>query len=430
MLRKIHHVIFGTDISERMLEFLGYLSVSFVGITLASLIILPVQIFAGRLMGPVEYGKYGLVMAIAQIMIIGMLPGWDTAIIRHVALFYHDIDKSRQVVDTGILALIFTIMATVVLLLLFLPLYSRALHIESGIFIAAIIYAAVLAIKNVGDAIARGFHQFKRQALAKVIEAVMVAVLFAVLFWRGESRGYQAFVAVLVGGTLALVLFYFISGRKQKMDFTSSSWNELRQMWRYAKYGVVGAIGGLCVISIDRIFIQRFLGSYELGIYLAYYNVSVMIASQLGTIIINVLFPMAAKEKNRAALLRKIDRLWLATALPAIVGGTIIILGLIRLFGTAYSLNVGLAMLMSVFAFLNVSLVVYINLIASAGPSGISFSVKQQMIFGMIYLFIVAVFLLSGAGIYAPPVAFIISFLYLVGVRFSLTEQKTFAMNS
>ena len=71
--------------SGEMKNFLGNLSWSFFGGIIAAGIMLSVNIAAGRILGPVEYGKYGLVIALSSILLIPMLLGLDVALTHFIA---------------------------------------------------------------------------------------------------------------------------------------------------------------------------------------------------------------------------------------------------------------------------------------------------------------------------------------------------------
>ena len=70
IIEKIHFLIFRHNMSLEMKKFLSNLSWSFsIGIIVMPLTML-VTTLAGRFMGPVEYGKYSLLVIINQFLLI------------------------------------------------------------------------------------------------------------------------------------------------------------------------------------------------------------------------------------------------------------------------------------------------------------------------------------------------------------------------
>ena len=81
----IHLRVFGHAMSDEMRKFLGNLSWSFFGGIIAAGIMFAVNILAGRWLGPEEYGKYHIVLALGQVFVIPMLMGMNTSAAYHIA---------------------------------------------------------------------------------------------------------------------------------------------------------------------------------------------------------------------------------------------------------------------------------------------------------------------------------------------------------
>ena len=98
----IHLRVFGHAMSDEMRKFLGNLSWSFFGGIIAAGATFTVNIVAGRLLGPEEYGKYSLVFLISQIFLIPMIFGMDTAIARTISKeVSQDVESIRKNISSA-----------------------------------------------------------------------------------------------------------------------------------------------------------------------------------------------------------------------------------------------------------------------------------------------------------------------------------------
>ena len=81
----VHLKFFGHSMSDTMREFLGNLSWSFFGGVVAMGFLFLIDVMAGRILGPKEYGKYALMIAMANVFIIPMLFGLNIGVNHYVA---------------------------------------------------------------------------------------------------------------------------------------------------------------------------------------------------------------------------------------------------------------------------------------------------------------------------------------------------------
>jgi O-antigen/teichoic acid export membrane protein len=78
----IHFRLFGHSIGDEMREFLHNLSWSFFGGIVAAAIMFATNVLAGRWLGPVEHGKYNLIVAISSFLVAFMILGLEVSIPR------------------------------------------------------------------------------------------------------------------------------------------------------------------------------------------------------------------------------------------------------------------------------------------------------------------------------------------------------------
>ena len=89
----LHLRIFGHEMGEEMRTFLGHLSWSFLGIFFSSAILFFGSVLIGRFLGPNEFGKYNLVLAISNVAIVFMFFGFDTTAVKFISSGSNEIEK-------------------------------------------------------------------------------------------------------------------------------------------------------------------------------------------------------------------------------------------------------------------------------------------------------------------------------------------------
>lgn len=329
-----HLRIFGHEMGVEMRKFLGNLSWSFFGGIIAAGIIFAVNIFAGRWLGPEEYGRYNLVFLMAQVFFIPMLLGMDVATVRAVSIAGSNKERIGQIISGSTFVVLGAIVVTALLLFFGSNHISDFFSATSDMVFMAIFFAVAITLKAIFDGAVRGLHLFRFQALARIFEGIMGATIFLVAFFL--LRNYTSLVfSVLISATL-LSLMYVM---KICTFFSKFSIISVRELLQYAKFVVIGSVIALIVGYGDRYVVNRYLGIEELGIYSAYYTATILVVGQFIAIFANVFFPMIAKIGEKQEIMKKIDRLVLVGIAPAIAGVFLVGLLVLGLFGSAYVVN-------------------------------------------------------------------------------------------
>lgn len=303
----IHFKVFGHEMSKEMRKFVGHLSWSFFGGIIAAGIIFIVNIAVGRLLGPEEFGKYSIVVAIAEIIIVMLVFGLDIGIVRLVAK--EESKKGRQkIISTSFLMFLISIALFIPLILLISKKIIYISQIDNQIFFVAVIFSIMLGFKKIFDGFIRGLSLFSIQAITRVAEAIVVMATFFSLYFLFGFDNYIAFVIALIIGGGILVIGYLWKVKKY-ISFSLVNRKKIMQIFHYSKFGLVGGISGIFLQSFDKLFIGKFIGLKEVGIYAAYYMVSIVIISQFIQLFINVFFPSISKIADKKIVVKKINTL-------------------------------------------------------------------------------------------------------------------------
>ena len=386
ILEKYHKILFDHEMSPMMKDFLNNLSWSFLGITFNAIMVFIFSIFAGRILGPAGYGKYNLILVIGNLLAILILFGQDSTVIKYVAE-EKDFEKKKQylsnsfyiVVIIGILAFIIGNVVYFVLV--------KSFDIDEKVGFFALLFAITYGYKNILDSSMRGYHYFKSQALAKIIEGITIVSVLIVIFFM-KLYSYEYFLVSIFLGSIAIILFYFSKIKKMIVKWDSVFF---KNTLKYSRAAFISAILMISVSSFDRIFIGKFIGVETLGLYSAYLASTTIIVAQFILILSNVLFPMLGATENKKIIIEKIDKIAIISAIPAIFIIYLFSYMTMRLFGKSFHLNYLYLVIFSFIAFIQIICALYRSVIQTVGKAFIIFknSIFALLIFQIfIYLFL------------------------------------------
>ena len=353
-VEKIHFLVFGTEMSEVMRSFLKNISWSLFGGIIASAVLFAVNILAGRLLGVEEYGKYNIVLAIAQILMIFFLFGMDTGSARSIPGEKTDKNKAKNISS----AFYFAIFVTVIFSLVYMVSYKYIKLFfkfdNYSILLAALLLGILLAYRQLFDSFIRGLHLFKTQSLFKIIESIFVigAFLLAVKIFKLAS--YWSYIQAITTGGLILIIGYLIFLRKYLSSFDPTV---LKENLSYSKLAFIASLLGVVFGSLDKIAVGKYLNFHELGIYSAYYTASFVLVSQAIVLFDNVFFPTISKYRNNLnEVVKKLDKITIIFSIPFFIAMAGVIFVILKLFGSSYGID---WMLISAFSVLAVTKVAF-----------------------------------------------------------------------
>lgn len=416
MVMSLYRRLFGHTMGAYMKQFLKHLSWSLVGLTLANGILFGTLLLAGRLLGPEQLGLFSFTLAMAQVLVIPMMLGMDVAVMRSVARHAGKLDDTRRIVSSGWLVMGLSVPLVALLIAGSAGALSSLFGVERVMWRMAVVLAIVLVFRMFFDGVIRGEGKFKFQSVARVAEALVVLASFTVLYWLAGGGGYRLFlVATIMGAATISILYLTRGGAGRLIAWRYGRWQESLRLWRYIRFGMIGSIAGLLMVGGDKLLIERLLGQASLGVYAAYYFISVQVATQLNYVFINVFFPMVSGYKDKLAVLKKVDRLARISFVPAVLLTMGEVAVSLYLLSDAYLFSWVLVLGMSVYAALFFIWQTYWWFIASTGAAGVRFTSLHGLGAGVAYLLAIR-FLAARFDLLAPALSFLIVFVYLGGV--------------
>ncbi|MFZ2976087.1 MAG: oligosaccharide flippase family protein [Candidatus Moraniibacteriota bacterium] len=356
----VHLWVFGHEISPTMKDFLRQLSWSFFGIFFNGIVLFIVNVLAGRILGPEGYGKYNLVLVVANILSIFVLLGLDMTSIKYISSSQKEEDKKQYLSNS-----FYIILSSSFLLIVFsIPFYFRIVHLlnfDQKIFLLAVVFAIVANLRTLLDSFIKSFNFFKFQSLFKIVEGIVILSTFILLFFILKFNDYEYYLISLMAGYFVLGLIFFLKIRHKLVAWNKQKFLEIIQ---YSKITVILSIIGTIMASMDKLFIGKTLGIEQIGIYSAYLVSTAIFVGQIILIFNNVFFPIVNQVEDKGVIMKKVDKLLFLGLIPGTFVLFLFSYAIMNIFGKEYHLNVFYIMAFSAMAFLQLVSSLYKSIIS------------------------------------------------------------------
>ncbi|MBA7597477.1 hypothetical protein ES703_04480 [subsurface metagenome] len=414
----IYKKIFAEEMTANVEIFFKNLGYVALGFGIAKVLTVIFNILAGRILGPEEYGKFTLVISIAMFLCIPMFCGITTAMVKYNAE-EEDFQRRSTIISTAYLMVFLFSLVSIFFYLIFRPRLLRLFSISASIFYLILLFTIIYALSSIITRTLQGLHEMKKRSMLEIIFGVGLLGVFILFVFMKDSR---TFIAALLAICIAYVLVIIIGIASIYKYFSfrfSRYW--ANKLIRYGFYSLLAAVSFIFLTNVDKVMINKYLATGDLGIYRAYHASSLGIVSSFMVMFTTVFFPAASKSKTKWKIFKRINRFipyLIIFGLPILVGGEFIAL---KLYGESYPINPVLLILFALGA-ITISLYgAYAWLIISVGKTGAKI--------GMMALVIAASFniilnraLIPLIGITGAILATIFS--YLIAVSFLLPKAK------
>lgn len=371
LIESLHLRVFGHEMSPTMRAFLNNLSWSFVGILTSAFILFVVNLIAGRILGPEGYGNYNLVVSIASFSAIIIAFGFENTAVKYISET-DEKSRVRPLASNAIIAIIFISSLYLLLGGLLRNQISSWLSADRALIIFALAYSVVLTARNLMDSLTKAMKFFKRQAKIKIIESLIVLLFFVLFFFVFRFESYAFYIAAYSIGMVICSALYFYPIRNMLMKFDRKTFFSTLP---YQKVTLWVSFIGISISTIDKFLIAKLLGPAELGLYSAYLMSSTVLIAQIILVVNNVFFPMVNAVDDKKQIVSKIDRMSGWIFLPSLIFTALISLLILKIFGSAYTINWVYILLVSIIAFGQIVTGLY-GSVTSSSHSYFKFSAK------------------------------------------------------
>ena len=381
IINYLYRLIFHEEISEKAKAFLKNISYFAFGTVISCFFSFIFNILAGRILGPIEYGKFALLNSIAMFLYIPMLPGLNTAMVKYVAE-KDDFQSQSKIISAAFILIFPLIIASVLLYFIFAPQLSKMLSISPDFFILSVFFAVLYVLYTMSTEIIRAIDRIKSLSVLRIVFSVVsLAVFLFFIFARYFSFKAVAFSTLVSYFVVIFISLLFYVRKYLKFNFDKFWANKLA---KYSFWAAIGSISFAIYSNLDKILINKYLTIDKVGIYEAYQFASINMAALIFGIFNTVFFPAASRHENKKNLFKKINKF-----LPYLIPLGIIFIFfcefvILKLYGDKYPFNPFWALLLGIACVCSSIDSAYAWTLASVGERGIKTISVAVIIFALV----------------------------------------------
>lgn len=311
----------------------------------------------GRMLGPADYGRYGLVITLTTMVIILVGNGIPTAMSKYLSEVFESNPKMVGVIKRQAIILQSIVIGALTLLFyLFIPLIARALNDETLIplFRISTWIIPTFAMASFYFSYYTGLHEFNIQSFLKTLRSIFKVIFIIGLAYLykvpGSINGYTISTLALFAVGLGIDKFYIskkLRARVETQDFAclpvgtaslSAPTFDWRKLTNYAWQIIIFFLAYELLISIDLYLVKGILRNDNLtGLYNASLTLGRMPYYVFYALTV-VLLPVISKTtsendwKKTAEIINQSLRLMMTLLIPSIILMSIYARPLIKIF--------------------------------------------------------------------------------------------------
>jgi len=386
------------------------------GMLFGALLTMVFTILSARILGPSAFGNLGLIITFGNIFGLSMgLAVWPMMVYASNA---RDETEQTMVISTAYILITLLTVASVAIYVLISGLLSQVFRIPGTLLLFSVAYAATYSFFVVTINPLRIFFKMKTYALLNSFQSVIVLGVFLAFISNNirswESATFSYYVSYVVVGLVSVVILRrYITLRFDR------SWS--KTIITYVWVSVPGAFAGVC-LGVDRILINFFSSTAQVGIYNAYFVPSLTMSLLLWSFFNAAFFPYASRSRDKEAIFVKITK-----PIPYVTIVLVPLFVLIEriaflLYGSEYPFSWELAFLFALAATASVFLTAYSTLMQSEGSRGARVNSNSTVI-TFIALAILDVLLIPLIGIFGAVITLIVA--YCIAIFYLALRRQT-----
>jgi O-antigen/teichoic acid export membrane protein len=418
-LPRLHQALLGETPTAGTKTFFKHLGWIGTGFFISKGIAFLVTLSAGRLLGPVEFGKINLCVDVGTLLYAFSLWGMHNSIPKHGAtladegMFRDMMGSAITLAALGTLGVGFAVLAAG-------PTLARMMSVSLPVFHFGWAYAMAFTVYSIFTSIPQAMHRIKERSLLEITFALSMAAAFtASLFCLGRTFKILS-GAMITGYTTAGLAAAVLMRRYWTIGF-NPVW--FKRHLHYGAYGLGQSLSFFCLANLQRLLLNAFISTREAGVYSAYGVSSIAQAYYAANAVSIILLPKSSASANRASLWKKVCRGWAAASGPALAG--IALFETITLFVMGHQ-RFGLdAVHVFVFALAALAIVVHGTLssvLAAEGTRGAAFVLVVSVGMGLVNLFLGVLWIPAWASVGAALSIFVSYVLGLVWLGYGHTR--------
>lgn len=367
LVKIVYEKVFDTKATSEVDILIDNLSYLFTGTMIATALSFIYNIYAGRLLGPLEYGKFVLIQSIAMFLQVQMLLGFSTAMVKYNSE-KNDVNIRKRIISTTyIIVFTFTIMSSIIYFLLASKL-SKILHIPTDFFYLSIIFAMIFVFYHITHATLQGLHELKIYSKLKLAYSIILLSSFFLLAYQFSILSFKSMFISMCFSNLAIGIIILIKIFRYVNFKFDVYW--AKTLSKYSMFMVFADLSFVIHGNIDKVFINKYLQIEDVGIYNAYSYASINLINILLGIFITAFFPAICKFKDKSSIFQKVTKL---ISLIVFFGIPLTFISqnlILRIYGDQYLLSYMMMFLFAIASVLTASYMVYIWTLNATGVEG------------------------------------------------------------
>lgn len=159
-----------------------------------------------------------------------------------------------------------------------------------------------IGLRAVPDALIRRHGRFDKLAIPEVVPVLVSSIVGIVLALMGYGV-WSLVVRTMLASLLAAVLIWFFVDYRPRLRFNPAI---AREMFGYGKFVVGATLLNVALLNLDKLYLGRFGGIGDLGIYTMAWVVSSIPVTEFGHLLCRVAFPVFCQMNDDRGKLRQI----------------------------------------------------------------------------------------------------------------------------
>lgn len=380
---KIHLNIFGTNSSNVMRNFIDDLILVFFGVGVSSVITFVVGVFAARVLGLNDFGKYQFLFASAQVIGILMLFGTHVSSAKYISE-YKVFDKKNSVVASSILIFLLSTILFAFLISYFNAKISHFFNIDKSLLSQSVIFAYFIAGFMFGRSLLQGFKKMKQIVFLEIANALLSASFFLIVYYLVKTGiNYTHYYYATLSGYVFFVVGAFYLLRK---DTTVAGLDGkiFKTVLHYCFYAIVGGISGVLLNVVNRIMLNYYFDYSVVGLFSAYSMASIGVFGQLINVFSTVFLPYVSSSDNKVTISKKLNILSLFGALISFFSVLPILYIVLKLMGNEYAIRYDLFFLFALLTSINIAYQIKMWYLSAHSLCGLKRVVQGSALAGLI----------------------------------------------
>lgn len=295
-----------------------------------------VAIWTARILGPVEYGKIGMITYIANLLMHPVILGVNTAMYKFLP------DSAASEKDELMSTALF---GNIILVIVFSWLYYSAeglaetyLRIQTPIWNMGIVATIVLNFYILSESFIRGQKQYLSIARARLAGNLFFFAAFVIILYYFRNVNIQGYFYPYCASQLLFVIIAMVKSGLCLRTFPLS-WPTFKKIYQFGFWNMANSLMIIILFSSDLFLINYFSPGEAVGVYNLYQGFAKGLFSVLFYEVFTVVFLPTIAHMDKYKLYRMFQR-FVPMILPVIIGTVSCLIGIVVwLSGKEYGFN-------------------------------------------------------------------------------------------